>query len=186
MQLFGIAAICAWLEPRRRRVSVLLFFLATAVFCLFAQGLWGSLFTFLPRLELLSRDVIACYSITPALPDCHNYLLILTLSTIVLYPAAFALNLLILAGLRFSARRFTRLSLERLISSDTRPVILFLRSFRDDQVRLKKPVRSLFRRMISVGEPSPTLDHLLLEEGTPHGPVVAIGAPGSTPPFGAA
>ncbi len=40
--------------------------------------------------------------------------------------------------------------------------------------------------MISVGEPSPTLDHLPLEEGTPHGPVVAIGAPGSTPPFGAA
>ncbi len=33
MQLFGIAAICAWLEPRRRRVSVLLFFLATAGFC---------------------------------------------------------------------------------------------------------------------------------------------------------
>ena len=40
--------------------------------------------------------------------------------------------------------------------------------------------------MVSVGEPRPTLDHVLLEEGTPYGPVVAIGRPGSAPPFGAA
>jgi hypothetical protein len=90
------------------------------------------------------------------------------------------------AGWRFIARRFSRLSLERLISNDKRPLILFLRSFHDDQVRLSKPRQLFFRRVVSVGEPRPTLDHILLEEGTPYGPVVAIGAPGSTPPFGAA
>jgi hypothetical protein len=80
----------------------------------------------------------------------------------------------------------TRLSLERLVGADTRSPILFLRSFRDDQVKLTKPRREPLRRLISIGEPRPTLDHVLLEDGTPHGPVVAIGAPGSTPPFGAA
>jgi hypothetical protein len=36
-----------------------------------------------------------------------------------------------------------------------------------------------------LGEPRPLLDHLLLEEGANVGPVVAIGKPGSPPPFGA-
>jgi hypothetical protein len=184
--LLGIPAICASLGPLQRRVSVLLFLLTTAAFCLFAAGLWGSLFTYLPGAELLSRDVIGCYAITPRPPACGGILAIWLVGSVFALPAALALNLAVLAGLRFAARRFTRLSLERLISSDTRPVILFLRSFRDDQVRLQKPLRRLFRRMVSVGEPRPTLDHVLLEEGTPYGPVVAIGRPGSAPPFGAA
>lgn len=186
LQLFGIPAICAWLRPLQRRVSVLLFVLTTAAFCLFAAGLWGSLFTYLPITELLSRDVIGCYAVTPRIPACGGMLAIWLFGSVFALPAALALNLVVLAGLRFGARRFTRLSLQRLISSDTRPVILFLRSFRDDQVRLQKPLRGLFRRMVSVGEPRPTLDHVLLEEGTPYGPVVAIGRPGSAPPFGAA
>jgi hypothetical protein len=37
-----------------------------------------------------------------------------------------------------------------------------------------------------VGEPSPKLDHILVEEATQRGPVVAIGLPGSRAPFGAA
>ncbi len=186
LRLFGIPAICAWLKPGQRRISVPMFLFATAVFCLLMQGLWNSLFTYLPVVELTSRDVIACYSIAPTAPDCRSDLMILILGAVGFYPALFGFNLLVLAVARYLARRFTRLSLERLISNDPRPPILFLRSFRDDQVRLQKPPRPLFRRLISVGEPRPTLDHVLLEEGTPHGPVVAIGAPGSTPPFGAA
>ncbi len=127
-----------------------------------------------------------CYSANPVAPACNGMLVMWLLTAVFFFPVAFALNLAVVAGLRFAARRFTRLSLERLISGDERPVILFLRSFHDDQVRLQKPPRRLFRGLVSVGEPRPTLDHVLLEEGTPHGPVVAIGRPGSTPPFGAA
>jgi hypothetical protein len=186
MQLFGIPAICGWLGPLRRRVSILLFVLTTAVFSLFVGGLWNSFFTYLPVVELLSRDVLECYSANPMAPACNGMLVTWLLTAVFFFPVAFALNLAVVAGLRFAARRFTRLSLERLISGDERPVILFLRSFHDDQVRLQKPPRRLFRGLVSVGEPRPTLDHVLLEEGTPHGPVVAIGRPGSTPPFGAA
>ncbi len=63
--------------------------------------------------------------------------------------------------------------------------MLFLRSFSDDQVRLSRPAYGFFGRLILLGEPRPLLDHLLLEEGASVGPVVAIGAPGSRPPFGA-
>ena len=137
LQLFGIPAICAWLRPLQRRVSVLLFVLTTAAFCLFAAGLWGSLFTYLPVTELLSRDVIGCYAVTPRIPACGGMLAIWLFGSVFALPAALALNLVVLAGLRFGARRFTRLSLERLISGDARPVILFLRSFRDDQYERK-------------------------------------------------
>jgi hypothetical protein len=92
----------------------------------------------------------------------------------------------IAAILRFAGRRLIRLSLEQLLSKDTRPTILFLRSFRNDQVKLRKPRRPLLEHVIAFGAPQSTLDHILLEEGTPLGPVVALGAPGSKPPFGAA
>ncbi len=186
MQLFGIPAVCAWLDPLRRRISIALFVLTTAVFSLFVGGLWNSFFTYLPIVELLSRDVLQCFSANAAASTCNAMLVMWLVTSVFFFPIVFMLNLAVVAGLRFAARRFTRLSLERLISGDKRPVILFLRSFRDDQVRLRKPRRSLFRGLVSVGEPRPTLDHVLLEEGTPHGPVVAIGRPGSTPPFGAA
>lgn len=92
-----------------------------------------------------------------------------------------------LAGLiRFIAQRLTRTSLEGLISSDPRWPILFLRSFRDDQVRLAPPKRTLLRWLIFLGDPRPLLDHILLENMTPYGPVAAIGAPGARPPFGVA
>ena len=92
----------------------------------------------------------------------------------------------IAAGLRYCARYLSRTSLELMVSKDARAPILFLRSFSDDQVRLVRPKRGLLARLVLLGEPRPTLDHILLEEGTPEGPVVAIGAPGSHPPFGAA
>ncbi len=89
------------------------------------------------------------------------------------------------AGLRFVARRFSWTSLELVRRQDRRRSVLFLRSFSDDQVRLSRPAYRFFERLILLGEPRPLLDHLLLEEGPRVGPVVAIGAPGSRPPFGA-
>ncbi|HVN63062.1 MAG TPA: hypothetical protein VMT58_00380, partial [Candidatus Binataceae bacterium] len=86
--------------------------------------------------------------------------------------------------LRNAARRFTRTRLEKLSSSDPRPPILFLRSFKDDQVQLQWGGRGQLRHLAAAAEPSPTVDHVLLEEATPVGPVIAIGMPGSPPPFG--
>jgi hypothetical protein len=184
MRLLGIPAICRWLDHRQRRISVALFVLATAAFCLFVASVWNASLPLAPSLEYTSRDILACFA-GPGSQFCWPELLLLLWPFAVL-SVVIGVLLLLIASLRFAARRFTRLSLERLISSDTRPVILFLRAFHDDQVKLRKPRRSLFRKMVSFGEPRPTLDHVLLEEGSPHGPVVAIGRPGSTPPFGAA
>jgi hypothetical protein len=89
-------------------------------------------------------------------------------------------------GLRYLARRFSRTSLELMIREDSRAPILFLRSFKDDQVRLDRAKRNVVAFLVLWGEPRPTLDHVLLEEGTAQGPVIAIGAPGTTVPFGAA
>jgi hypothetical protein len=89
----------------------------------------------------------------------------------------------ITALLRLLARRFARVSAENLIQVDQRAPILFLRSFKDDQIRLDRPKRGVVRGLL--GEPlRPTLDHILLEEFTPLGPVVAIGVPGAPAPFG--
>jgi len=56
------------------------------------------------------------------------------------------------------ARRFARTSVEQLQRNDSRKPLLFLRSFSDDQVRLKKPKRSLFNQVFLLGEPRPLLD----------------------------
>lgn len=101
-------------------------------------------------------------------------------------PACFAvLSVALAAAVRYLARRFSRTSLELMIRKDSRAPILFLRSFSDDQVRLERPKRNVLAFLVLLGEPLPTLDHILLEEGTAQGPVT-IGAPGTTPPFGAA
>jgi hypothetical protein len=95
--------------------------------------------------------------------------------------------LAIVTGLfRYLARRFARVSVENLTHVDPRAPILFLRSFKDDQVGLDRPKRGFIRAFLDVGDPSPTLDHVLLEEFTQLGPVVAIGVPGASAPFGAA
>jgi len=185
LRLFGIPEICAWLPPWQRRAAVLMFFISTALFCVFVRAVWFSLFTAIPGWLYGSREIWPCFSHFDG-DFCARAILFWLQAPFVLYPALFAAILLLVAGARYAARRFTRVSLERLISADPRPPILFLRSFRDDQVRLHKPGGNPFRRMVSVGEPRPTLDHVLLEQGTPRGPVIAIGAPGKTPPFGAA
>jgi hypothetical protein len=174
LNVLGIPQICTYLPPPRRLVSYLLFFCLTIVFAFFVVNLWSAAF---------GLPVIYGYGL-PSVPQVG--LPVFILSQLLSTSAIVGVPLALVAGFRFAARKFTRLSLEQLISKDARPPILFLRSFRDDQVKLQKARYRLLRRMISVGEPRPTLDHILLEEGTRYGPVVAIGAPGGRAPFGAA
>jgi branched-chain amino acid transport system permease protein len=127
------------------------------------------------------------------------FVLTATAQGLVVFSAVLAVNFVSLGGavvavffvpvaglLRFFARRFSRVSLEKLTKADQRAPILFLRSFRDDQVVLDRAKRGFIRAFVDLGEPHPALDHILLEEFTPWGPVVAIGMPGAAPPFGAA
>jgi hypothetical protein len=87
------------------------------------------------------------------------------------------------------ARAQMRRSLEQVQGADTRSPILFLRSFSDDQVRI--PPRSTTRCghfeqwLLDGSSRSVSLDHLLLQEGTVHGPTVALGKPDDpAPPYG--
>ena len=94
----------------------------------------------------------------------------------------------------FAANRLTnrvrdrvRFSIEQLTKVDTRPPLLFLRSFRDDQVGLQRSRLTWLGRALSVGLRPQPLDEILVEEGTLYGPVVALGNPrDKIPPYGAA
>jgi len=85
------------------------------------------------------------------------------------------------------SRRFLRVSLEQAQAADPRPPVLFLRSFRNDLEPLPAPKSTFAYRLFNYAERNKSLDHLLLEEGTALGPVVALGDPTDTvPPYGAA
>lgn len=79
-----------------------------------------------------------------------------------------------------------RVSMQELLATDQRRPILFLRSFRDDQVKLRRSRRSLLR-LLTGSSDRRLLDHLATEELSSLGPVVALGAPGEPiSPYGAA
>lgn len=70
---------------------------------------------------------------------------------------------------------------------DTRAPIVFLRSFNQDDDRVPVTGGDAFARMPAGISRSRTLDELLLEHGSPYGPVLAIGDPRDpVPPLGAA
>lgn len=104
----------------------------------------------------------------------------------VLAAIAIALVLLAIAALTgFVARLLSRQSLERQVTLDPRPPILFLRSFEDDQVSL--PSQGALGAILRFGAARERLDHLLVQQFSRHGPIVAIGRPGEKDlPFGAA
>jgi general secretion pathway protein G len=180
----GIHPICRWLPGRSRRVLAgSLFALTTAVLAV-ALGL--AMFLVLVWLSAegpVARNVCtAGFSVANSPVPCA-----ITLVSATAGPAiVIAVCLAGVAGLRWLARRSARLSLETLSRTDARPAVLFLRSFIDDQVQLALPKRPPYRRLLAMGEPRPRLDHILIEEATPVGPVIAIGLPGRPPPFGAA
>jgi hypothetical protein len=88
---------------------------------------------------------------------------------------------------RAIARALSRQSIDELSEADRRAPLLFLRAFRDDQVTMSNPQLPLFGQLIALGAPAESLDSLLVEEGTPYGPVVALGNPQDPyPPYGAA
>jgi hypothetical protein len=84
-----------------------------------------------------------------------------------------------------AARRRARFGLDAIRDEDKRAPTLFLRPFHDDQVEL---TRNRGRRDMMAVEPfKRELDHILVEEFSWSGPVVAIGRPGEKElPFGAA
>lgn len=70
---------------------------------------------------------------------------------------------------------------------DARAPIVFLRAFDQDAARLKARSGDVFARWPAGVGRSRTLDEILLEHGSPYGPVIAIGDPRDpTPPLGAA
>jgi len=70
---------------------------------------------------------------------------------------------------------------------DARPPITFLRAFNQDDARLPVTGGDAFARWPAGVSRSRTLDELLLEHGSPYGPVIAIGDPRDpVPPLGAA
>lgn len=80
-----------------------------------------------------------------------------------------------------------RFSLEELQKVDRRLPVLFLRAFGDDQVTLREPRLPHLARALDFGRRRTNLDELLLAEGTPYGPLVALGNPSDRfPPYGAA
>lgn len=85
------------------------------------------------------------------------------------------------------ARSRVRFSFNRLRKLDSRPPILFLRSFSDDQVRLKRSYHTLLSRLVTIGNGADTLDRVMIEDYSMYGPVVALGRPNENKsPYGAA
>src|SRR5262249_31181598 len=81
----------------------------------------------------------------------------------------------------------SRLSLDWLQRADARPPILFLRAFKDDQIPLRPEKLALLGWLLEFGNRKNNFDRMLLEEGSPYGPVGAIGNPNDKlPPYGAA
>lgn len=106
------------------------------------------------------------------------------LATAPLLAALFSPLLLFSSMARMAARLASRADLEAQTRHDKRAPILFLRSFGDDQVTLP---RSGISNLLQFGLGKRRLDHILVEQFSRFGPVVAIGRPGETKlPFGAA
>jgi hypothetical protein len=187
LRVFGIHPISMWLSGRWQRWTAAgLFFLQTCVFAGFISLTLFFVFLYFPIFANSLAFFAPCFDPQKATYQCWIMLPISPFLVGGIQAAGLIGIMILLILLRFAARSFTRTSLENLVSKDQRPVILFLRSFRDDQVKLKKPRSGIIMRMVSFGEPRPMLDHILLEEGTRYGPVVALGAPGRRRPFGAA
>ncbi len=71
-------------------------------------------------------------------------------------------------------------------SPDTRPPVLFLRSFEDDQLGFHRPWWNLIGRWLDLWSFRTNADEAMIDEIAQYGPVVALGMPGEKKiPFGA-
>jgi hypothetical protein len=115
--------------------------------------------------------------------DDRNYKLIILAAIFIIVPLSIiAANLLL-----NSAQKAIRFSIEGITAADSRPPLLFLRAFRDDQVNLAAPRYMSLGRLFAMAMPRQSLDHMLLTEGTLYGPMVALGNPrDAMPPYGVA
>jgi hypothetical protein len=173
----GISPVCHWISQRARRSLAAILFVFTAL----GYGLLTTT-TFL----LLSAPLAtAVWDIAPYcridVHECINRFV----GAFAFVLALFGVMVFVPTLLRVAARRVARVSLETLELRDKRAPVLFLRSFQDDQVKLPLPRRPFLQRLIGIGEPRPTVDHLLVEEASMLGPVIAIGSPSKPTPFGA-
>lgn len=178
----GVSPVCRWVPHRGRRIAAALLFVLASLAVGVTMAWLLNLEGWMPEFGAL---VVAasCAVDQPFYDGCWERMVLV----------AFLVGQLALTGgfvgvavlLRLAARRFARVSLQNLEMSDKRPPLLFLRSFHDDQVRLSWPKRPIIERLFALGEPRPMLDHLLVEEGSVLGPVIAVGMPSKPAPFGA-
>lgn len=112
-----------------------------------------------------------------------------TLVAIALAPGVLSLILLIFIAplLEACARALFKASMEEMVKSDRREPILFLRAFKDDQVKLMRSARPWLLSLMKIGYAKRNLDQLILMLASRYGPVVALGNPSEKfPPYGAA
>jgi len=104
----------------------------------------------------------------------------------IVWPIGFFGSIWIARKFEAMAQKRTRQSAaEAMARNNTDAPILFLRAFKNDQVRLKKARTSPMRWLIGRIKPEHYLDHMLVEEFATYGPTVALGRPGQdVPPFG--
>jgi hypothetical protein len=71
--------------------------------------------------------------------------------------------------------------------ADAQPFVVFLRSFREDRVKVRPSPLWFIGKLIALGQPAKTLDEIVLDEASPYGRVVALGNPDDKrTPYGAA
>jgi hypothetical protein len=78
---------------------------------------------------------------------------------------------------RTRSRRLSMQSAEEAITSDSRPPILFLRPFRDDQVSLATAKIPWYIRIVDPGVQANTLEELIVRNYSHLGPLIAMGNP---------
>jgi hypothetical protein len=180
-QSLGIHDSTKWIASRFKKIlSMLLFMISHVLIALF---MYITLKIFLTRiLWYKNGDIAFLCRLDGPQAGCLSALAWLIVMPVVLC----GICLVVALAARSTARRLCRISLEGVREKDRRSPVLFLRPFSDDQVKLRRPKRSVWRKLMLLGEPRPLLDHVLLEEGLQRGPVVAIGVPGTRPPFGVA
>lgn len=191
LRYLGMPPVVAFLNWRRSVVIAL--YLAAA--WLIGMGMLGLVqqLTILGLGSEISSALLLCERELGPLPQrelmpCANEIVRASMLTFY-FSCVLILACLVLGNFLLRvARRRVRVSANRLLASDPRPPILFLRSFRDDQVTLRTSPRTAWlTRLLTLSLPRQPLDHILLEEATPVGPVVALGSPqDALPPYGIA